>query len=334
MKDEKLVSVVMPIYNAEEFLRDNLDSIKKQTYANLEVLLVDDGSTDGSAQIAQAFCLNDPRFSYYLQQNQGAPAARNHGFRESHGKYVMFVDSDDVLKEDGIERLYRVAQKQQADLVIGQYDTIDETGKPLEFKKMAFTKDGIFDASSSLERLFFFSPVPGNKLYNAELLREKDLYFSDLKRAQDLNFYLKFLSYADKVCTTSDTTYLYRIRANSISHTVSPVILETIRSLNDVEAFYRQAGRYSKKLFSSLKFKYYSDQLSKIPQIEDRTERQETYQRLAAELKAIRKNDLLPAFRKTKYRKVKTKLLFPFLYKSRLYSSLQTRRLERKKRKR
>lgn len=329
MKDEKLISIVMPIYNAEEFLRDNLNSIQNQTYTNLEVLLVDDGSTDGSAEIAQAFCLEDSRFSYFLQQNQGAPAARNHGFRESHGAYVMFVDSDDVLKENGVELLYLIAEKQKADLVIGQFDTINESGEPLETKKMAFSKDGIFDAANSLERLFFFSPVPGNKLYNAVLLRDKDLYFSDLKRAQDLNFYLKFLSYADKVCTTTDTTYLYRIRANSISHTVSPVILETIRSLDDVEEFYRQAGRYSKKLFSSLKFKYYSDQLSKIPQITDRTERKETYQRLASELKAIRKNDLLPAFQQTKYKKVKTKLLFPFLYKSRTYSKLQTYRLER-----
>ena len=328
MEDDKLVSIVMPIYNAENFLRNNLEALQNQSYPNLEILLINDGSTDRSEKISQEFCLKDTRFNYFFQQNMGAPAARNHGFRESHGEYVMFIDSDDVLKGNGVELLYRIAEKQRADLVIGQFDTISESGDSLETKKMSFDKDGIFDASKNLERLFFFSPLPGNKLYNAELLRGNDLYFSDLKRAQDLNFYLKFLSFAEKVCTTSDTTYLYRIRANSISHTVSPVILETIKSLDDVETFYRQAGLYRETLFSSLKFKYYSDQLSKIPQIEDRKKRKKTYQRLASELKAIKKSDLLPAFQQMKYRKVKAKLLFPFLYKSRIYSNLQTRRLK------
>lgn len=332
MNKQQRVSVIMPIYNAEEYLEENLQAIQDQTYTNIEVLLVDDGSTDRSAEVAQKFCADDPRFNYFKQKNQGAPAARNYGFRESQGKYVIFVDSDDVLKPEGLELLYLTAQKQEVDLVIGQYDTIDEKGTPLETKKMQYTKDGIYEVKNHLETLFLLSPMPGNKLYNADLLREKELFFSDLKRAQDLNYYLKFLSFATKVCTISDTTYLYRIRANSISHTVSPVILETIKSVEDVEAYYISKGVHDPILFNTLKLKYYSDQLSKIPQIADKKDRKHTYDRLASELKAIKRESVLEKFQSAKYFKVKTKLLFPLLYKSELYSKLQTVRLERRDR--
>ncbi|GEK91051.1 glycosyltransferase family 2 protein [Alkalibacterium kapii] len=332
MSEQKLVSIIMPIYNAEEYLRVNLETIAAQTHTNLEVLLVDDGSTDQSAVIAQEFCEKDARFRYFIQKNQGAPAARNYGFRESHGQYALFVDSDDILKTNAIELLYLVAEKQDADLVIGQYDTIDEQGMPLETKKMQYEKDEIYEVDEHLDTLFLLSPMPGNKLYNAELLREKDLFFSDLKRAQDLNFYLKLLLYADKVCTLSDTTYLYRIRLNSISHTVSPVILETIRSVEDVEDFYRQNSRYDERLFKTLKFKYYADQLAKIPQIEDKKERKQTYDRLARELKAIKRESVLERFQSKKYSIVKTKLMFPLLFKSELYSWIQTAKLNRRDR--
>ncbi|MDN6194459.1 MAG: glycosyltransferase [Alkalibacterium sp.] len=332
MSEQKLVSIIMPIYNAEKYLRVNLEAIADQTHTNLEVLLIDDGSTDLSAVIAQKFCEKDVRFRYFIQKNQGAPSARNYGFRESQGKYALFVDSDDILKTNAVELLYLVAEKQEADLVIGQYDTINEKGAPLETKKMQYTKDQIYKVDENIYTLFLLSPMPGNKLYNANLLREKDLFFSNLKRAQDLNFYLKFLLYADKVCTLSDTTYLYRIRVNSISHTVSPVILETIRSVEDVEEFYHLNRRYDERLFKTLKFKYYADQLAKIPQIEGKKERKYTYDCLAMELKAIERGSILERFQSKRYSIVKTKLMFPLLFKSELYSWLQTAKLNRRDR--
>ncbi|GAB2480779.1 glycosyltransferase family 2 protein [Alkalibacterium psychrotolerans] len=332
MSEKRLVSIIMPIYNAEEYLRENLEAIVKQTYSNLEVLLVDDGSTDQSAEVAREFCDKDERFRYFQQRNQGAPVARNYGFKESRGYYAIFVDSDDVLEKDAIELLYLVAEKQKADLVIGQYNTIDEEGVPLESKKMQYSKDEIYNVKENLDRLFLLSPMPGNKLYNAELLRKHELLFSNLKRAQDLNFYLKFLLYANIVCTLSDTVYQYRIRLNSISHTVSPIILETITSIEDVEKFYREIGRYDDRLFNTLKFKYYSDQLAKIPQIADRKEREQTYNRLADELKAIKRNSVLERYQSKKYTVVKTKLMFPYLFKSELYRWIQTAKLNRRDR--
>jgi len=333
MTSSKLISIIMPIFNAEDYLIENLAAIKNQTYKNIEVIMVDDGSTDKSAEIAKGFCEADARFSYVKQQNQGAPAARNNGFEKSQGAYVVFVDSDDILAHNSIEKLYRTAEHQSADLVIGQYDTIDEEGNLIESQKMEYDRDGIYSVDEDLNVLFFLSPMPGNKLFDAELLRKNNLLFSDLKRAQDLNFYLKFLTFADKVCTMSDTVYYYRMRANSISHTVSPVILETINSIEDVEKYYNVKGRHNKKLFNILKFNHYSNLIAKTPQIENKEKKKQTYEKLSEELKALDKQDIKQGSNRNKYIKTKLILLFPLLSNSKMYSKLQSIRLKDKSKK-
>src|SRR3954468_24622008 len=92
-----LVSVIVPIYNVEPFLRDCLDSLRAQTYTDLEVIMVDDGSTDGCAAIAEEFVRTDPRFQLISQENSGLSVARNNGLTHATGEFVAFVDSDDVL---------------------------------------------------------------------------------------------------------------------------------------------------------------------------------------------------------------------------------------------
>ena len=92
------ISIIVPLYNVEEYLEECLESIRNQTYTDIEVILVNDGSTDGSKQICERFCQIDSRFRLINQENQGQSVARNRGFKESIGQYIMFVDSDDVIK--------------------------------------------------------------------------------------------------------------------------------------------------------------------------------------------------------------------------------------------
>ena len=100
-----MVSVIVPIYNVEEYLEECLESIRNQTYTNIEVILVNDGSTDGSREICESYCEKDIRFRLINQENQGQSVARNRGFKESIGQYIMFVDSDDVVNTDVLEVL-------------------------------------------------------------------------------------------------------------------------------------------------------------------------------------------------------------------------------------
>ena len=111
-----MISVIVPVYNVEEYLEECLESIRKQTYKDIEVILVNDGSTDGSREICERFCQVDSRFRLINQENQGQSVARNRGFKESVGQYIMFVDSDDAVKENIVEVLLSY-MKADVDLV-------------------------------------------------------------------------------------------------------------------------------------------------------------------------------------------------------------------------
>ena len=123
----------MPVFNVEEYLEECLDSIQSQTYKNLEVILVNDGSTDGSKEICEKYCKRDIRFRLMNQTNQGQSVARNRGMQESTGEFITFVDSDDVIKEDMLEQLMKQMTSENIDIVECWY-THNEQELKLETK--------------------------------------------------------------------------------------------------------------------------------------------------------------------------------------------------------
>ena len=112
-----MISVIVPVFNVEEYLKECLDSIQCQTYSNIEVILVNDGSTDHSQEICERYCQQDPRFRLINQANKGLSGARNRGMTESKGELITFVDSDDVLKEDMLEQLIKQVTSDDIDIV-------------------------------------------------------------------------------------------------------------------------------------------------------------------------------------------------------------------------
>ena len=133
MKLEKLISVIVPVYNVEEYLDECLDSIRKQTYKNIEVILVNDGSTDKSQEICERYCQQDSRFYLINQENRGLSGARNRGIQESTAEFITFVDSDDVIKEDMLEQLMKPMTLENIDIVECWY-THNEQELELETK--------------------------------------------------------------------------------------------------------------------------------------------------------------------------------------------------------
>lgn len=117
MKSKKLISIIVPVYNVEEYLNECLDNIQSQTYKNLEVILVNDGSTDGSKEICEKYCKRDTRFHLINQENQGQSVARNNGLIAAKGEFITFVDSDDVLKNDMLEQLLKHMTSEEMDIV-------------------------------------------------------------------------------------------------------------------------------------------------------------------------------------------------------------------------
>ena len=126
--DDPLISVIIPVYNVENYLRECLDSVLAQTYSNYEVLLIDDGSTDSSFDICCEYCDKDKRFKVYQKENGGASSARNYGLDCAAGEYLYFLDSDDYLKPIALEKMASCACQHQADLVFIEGETINEQG--------------------------------------------------------------------------------------------------------------------------------------------------------------------------------------------------------------
>lgn len=113
------VSVIVPVYNVENYIYDMLTSVQEQTFKDFEVIMVDDGSTDDSPQIAGEFAARDGRFKYFRQENAGVSAARNFGIREASGDYMVFYDPDDLIPGRALEKMYKAAARAGADIIVG-----------------------------------------------------------------------------------------------------------------------------------------------------------------------------------------------------------------------
>lgn len=129
------VSVVIPIYNAEKYLKECLDSVAGQSLREIEIICVNDGSSDGSAVILQEYAKSDERVRIFEQKNQGASSARNHGIRNACGEYLYFMDSDDILRKDALEKLFACAEENRLDILYFDGESIFETEELREEQK-------------------------------------------------------------------------------------------------------------------------------------------------------------------------------------------------------
>lgn len=318
----------MPVYNAADYLHQNVDSILNQDYPHLELILVDDGSSDDSASIIKEYEQKDARVIGIFQKNSGAPAARNNGLDHSTGDYVYFVDSDDYLASNVLKTMVEAAERNQSDIVMGWYDTVDEQGEYGKEVRLPVSA-GTYEAQKMRDTFSLATSVPGNKLLSAKMVKEHDIYFADLKQAQDLNYYLRLLLFAEKITVLDQVVYHYRVRSGSISHSYSLVILETIKSIEDAEAFYRMNGVEDKRYFTNLKFKHYTFQMQKVPQIENKADRKTAYQAFKQEFLKLDNSLLNQEFKGKALVINRIKLLLGPLYNSDFYTNYQKQKAKK-----
>jgi Glycosyltransferases involved in cell wall biogenesis len=211
-----LVSIVVPIYNSASYLPRCLDSILKQTYTNWECILINDGSTDNSSEIAQNYVARDSRFSLYSQENRGLSAARNLGLDHAKGKWLACVDSDDELLPEYLAVLCETGEKNNADLVNGSRLCVYENGP----KVPIIINDTVcYPKQAQLEYLHHDYLVTIVKLYRMEIIRKNNLRFNtDVRWAEDYIFTLEFNQHLQCYAACSQPNYLYHIRANDSSH--------------------------------------------------------------------------------------------------------------------
>ena len=260
-----LVSVIVPIYNAKDHIARCVESIRRQTYENLEILLLNDGSEDVSLPVCQMFARVDKRITLIDKANSGVAATRNLGLRCATGEYLQFVDADNTLLPNATELLVDRAQRFAADLVIAHYNRITparargegETQRPPRPDKVqtfGFLLEGPMDkqafaAGLMQEPASFYYGVMWNKLYRADIVHAHDdiLCAEDLDWSEDLYFNLSYIRYAERFYALSTPVYNYYNTPGSAVHTVlNPVNVVTTRAalFSYYKALYEQMGLY------------------------------------------------------------------------------------------
>ncbi len=209
-----LVSIVVPVYNAERFLEQTLDSLRAQSYRDIEVILVDDGSEDSSRAICEGYVARDERFFYYYQENAGAGAARNNGIKLARGEYLMFLDSDDLFEPEFVERMHRAIANGGADAAICRADMFNSVYKPGEAHLCyghASLKFGVYDPAGIGGNFFqVMTTCPWDKIFRAEHIADKRLCFQNLRYSNDTYFVLMALLTASRIAVTEDVLVHYR----------------------------------------------------------------------------------------------------------------------------
>ena len=216
MKFTPLISVVIPAYNAGQFLDETLESILSQTYENWECIIVNDGSTDKTESIAKKWCEKDARFRYFYKENSGASDTRNLGIKEARGEYIAFLDADDLYMPNFLEVCLETLIKKDVDLVAPRM--LSFTSVPNTIIKNKYRKDTLY---SGKEGVNFF--LHKNRIAIAILCKKSVLedlgYFTWHKKAEDLHCWLKILFAGYKIYKIDEFYVHRRIHNNSWSNT-------------------------------------------------------------------------------------------------------------------
>ena len=223
-----MVSVIVPVYNAEDTIRACLDDITAQTLRETEIICVDDGSSDGSVGVLEEYRRKDSRIRIIRQENQGAGAARNTGMKEARGEYLCFLDADDRFEPEMLEEAWKRCRETDADICVWAADAFDaETGKTqaysAAFDRKYILKTNPFDPSSDEAHetiLQMFNGVPWNKLFSREFILRTGLQFQVQRTTNDAFFVYSALCRAGRI-VTMDRVFVHRRKnvANSLTQT-------------------------------------------------------------------------------------------------------------------
>ncbi len=222
------ISVIVPVYNVEKYLRQCLDSLLQQTYKDIEVILIDDGSTDASGSICDEYAARYDNFQVIHKENAGLGMARNTGLDHISGEYVAFVDSDDYLDPGSIEALYKNLKRYGVDMCKGGFRRVLDSGKIILNRK--YDNETFLGREARevlLPRMIGSSPFQHDSvemcvwgaLYNAAVIKQHEVRFPSEREliSEDLVFNIDYMQYARGACLISDVGYNYRVNSVSLS---------------------------------------------------------------------------------------------------------------------
>lgn len=262
------VSIIVPVYNVEKYIEKCLNSLLDQTIEDIEIIIVNDGSTDNSKKIIEKY-LNNKKIVYLEKENGGLSSARNYGIPYAKGEYIGFVDSDDYVEKTMFEKMYSKAIQEKSDMVecdfLWEYPNkvrVD-TGKIYENQKRAIVDGRV---------------VAWNKIIKREVLGSTKIKFPEGLRYEDVEFFYKLIPYLNKISFVKEPLVHYVQRYNSIANTQNERTAEIFTVLDNVISFYKEKGFYE-EYKSELEFVYsrflLCSSLKRITKIQDKKIRKE-----------------------------------------------------------
>lgn len=257
-----LVSIVVPVYNAEKYIVDCLESIKNQSYKNCEVILIDDGSTDNSGKICDRYAESDKRFKVFHYKNRGVSSARNEGIKKSNGKYLVFVDVDDWIEDNYVEKFLNVIDKtnyaqcnfniclddkKYSENIIDKSYFLDDVNK---------IKKSIFSINYGKKNKISNSRCVCGKMYNLNILKRNNIYFNkDIYLLEDGIFNLEYIKHCNGCYLISESLYNYRQVPSSSSHRYNEDQLKQYNMVEEILYGYI-SNDYEKELYYVLSFQH------------------------------------------------------------------------------
>lgn len=238
------VSVVVPVYNVQQYVGKCLDSILAQTMKDFELLVIDDGATDQSGKICDEYSQKDSRVQVIHQKNQGLGGARNTGIEAAGGEYLLFVDSDDWIEPYTLEKALVAAESTGADISLFAFRSVDELGKTVQVFRESLPKNQALKIKDCKD-IYLTAPCAWNKLYRSELFARTGVRYPPRVWYEDIRTTLKLFLAADKAVFIDDVCYNYLLREGSITKNVNADRnVEIIDAFDDILAYFKEQGAF------------------------------------------------------------------------------------------
>lgn len=238
----KKVSIVVPVYNTSKYLEKCLESLVHQTYNNLEIILIDDKSTDNAKEIIKEY---SSKYSFvkgiYNKENKGIGYTRNRGIKIAVGDYLVFVDSDDYLDLDNVEKMVTLAENEKLDFVVCDVKKVNENDQLISYEHILHFKNSTIKENPKL--LLDINLGPCNKLIAKSLFDEKSLFSESLKY-EDLYLLPLLLCKAKKIGKVENTYYNYLIHENSETTTMDKRVFDILEVLNHINQYFKELDYY------------------------------------------------------------------------------------------
>lgn len=259
----KKVSIIVGIYNSSDFLRKGLDSICNQTWSNIEVLMMDDGSTDNSGEICDEYAEKDSRFIVIHKENSGVCDSRNKGLELATGDYVCIMDGDDWLALDFVEYMLSLVEKTHANMVLSDdlFTTRDQVQNEIDYVNT-------WNSSEAIKSIIYpyMTLGPWNKLYSMEVIRKNNIRFPEHWFGETLHFASEVAYYSGKVGVGHRRVYNYRLN-NACSGTTKYDVESRLLSLDNGRKLMNKVFSNEKGVMHAIKWRIYVDYFNLIMNI-------------------------------------------------------------------